>query len=90
MRRLVNEFKSYLLNKENRTEEENRLLKQCELELQSYPIAYVEAEDLRDVIDNEDNITEENLERIANKMGDYYCNYAFSEDLRDAINYFKL
>lgn len=90
MRNLIKTFQTYLLSKETRTNEENALLKQCEIQLDYFPISYISRDDLIDIVPHIDNVGDDAIENVADKMGDYYDNNGFYEDLVDAINYYKL
>lgn len=91
MRDLIKEFKNYLLSKEERTEQENALIKKCDIELEYYPISYITFSDLEKYAEDLDirdmsNISEDDIDKIANKMGDYYGDTGgFANDLYDAM-----
>lgn len=90
MRNLISNFKNYLLSKETRTNEENALLEQCEIQLYYFPISYISRDDLIDVVPHIDNVGDDMIENVADKMGDYYGNNGFYEDLVDAVSYYQL
>lgn len=90
MRNLIKDFQTYLLSKETRTNEENALLEQCKIQLEYFPISYISRDDLIDIVPHIDNVGDDAIENVADKMGDYYDNNGFYEDLVDAINYYKL
>ena len=79
MRNLIKSFQTYLLSKETRTNEENALLKQCEIQLEYFPISYISRDDLIDIVPHIDNVGDDTIENIADKMGDYYDNNGFRQ-----------
>lgn len=90
MRNLIKDFQTYLLSKETRTNEENALLEQCKIQLEYFPISYISRDDLIDIVPHINNVGDDAIKNVASKMGDYYDNNGFYEDLVDAINYYKL
>lgn len=90
MRNLISNFKNYLLSKETRTNEEETLLNNCIIQLGYFPISYISRDDMCDLVENADNLTDNVVENVADKMGDYYGNNGFYDDLKDALEYYDL
>ena len=87
MYNLLQDIKKHFESIENKTIYENHLLSRIEDELQYAPIAFVSRDDIEQLGYNADDITDKELQMVANKMGDYYLEYGdYNEDLRLALD----
>lgn len=79
---LKKELLQYFAAKGNLTEQEERLYKRMQTEVNLYDITSVEKSDLEERGYDTSELDEANMERIAHKMCDYYLDTStFSEDL---------
>ena len=82
---LKKELLQYFAAKEDRTEQEERLYKKMQAEVNYYDITCVEVEDLENRNLNTADVDERTMERIADKMCGYYLDGGgFTNDLFDA------
>ena len=84
---LLQDIKKHFESIENKTTDENILLSRIEDELQFAPIAFVSRDDIEALGYNADDITDRELQMVANKMGDYYNEYGdYNGDLQSALD----
>ena len=84
---LLQDIKKHFENIENKSIDEKHLLSRIEDELQFAPIAFVSRDDIEALGYNADNVTDRELQMIANKMGDYYLEYGdYNGDLQSALD----
>lgn len=67
---LLQDIKKHFESIENKSTDENILLSRIEDELQFAPIAFVSRDDIEALGYNADEVTDRELQMIANKMGD--------------------
>jgi hypothetical protein len=83
---LIKDLKTYLENKADKNEEELDFLARLNVEVNYVPIAYLSKDDIQAMRYPTDNITNDDLEMVANKMCDYYLDYGdFTDDLECAV-----
>ena len=84
---LLQDIKKHFESIENKSTDENILLSRIEDELQFAPIAFVSRDDIEALGYNADEVTDRELQMIANKMGDYYSEYGnYNDDLQSALD----
>lgn len=84
---LLQDIKKHFESIENKTTDENILLSRIEDELQFAPIAFVSRDDIEALGYNADDITDRELQMVANKMGDFYNEYGdYNGDLQSALD----
>lgn len=84
---LLQDIKKHFESIENKSTDENVLLSRIEDELQFAPIAFVSRDDIEQLGYNADNVTDRDLQMVANKMGDYYLEYGdYNGDLQSALD----
>ena len=84
---LLQDIKKHFESIENKGTIENNLLSRIEDELQFAPIAFVSRDDIEQLGYNADNVTDRDLQMVANKMGDYYLEYGdYNGDLQSALD----
>ena len=84
---LLQDIKKHFESIENKSTDENILLSRIEDELQFAPIAFVSRDDIEALGYNADEVTDRELQMIANKMGDYYLEYGdYNGDLQLALD----
>ena len=84
---LLQDIKKHFESIENKTTYENHLFSRIEDELQFAPIAFVSRDDIEALGYNADDITDRELQMVANKMGDYYYEYGdYNGDLQSALD----
>ena len=84
---LLQDIKKHFENIEDKSVYEKHLLSRIEYELQFAPIAFVSRDDIEVLGYNTDNVTDRELQMIANKMGDYYFEYGdYNGDLQSALD----
>lgn len=84
---LLQDIKKHFESIENKTTDENILLSRIEDELQFAPIAFVSRDDIEALGYNAEDVTDNELLMVANKMGDYYCEYGdYNGDLQSALD----
>lgn len=87
MYNLLQDIHEFFKNKENKSTDEKVLLSRIEDELQFAPIAFVSRDDIEALGYNADNVTDRELQMVANKMGDYYLEYGdYNGDLQSALD----
>ena len=83
---LLQDIKKYFENKENKSEEDYKMLSRIGSELEYAPIAFVSRADIEQLGYNAENITDTELQMVAKKMGDYYNEYGdYNGDLQCAL-----
>lgn len=83
---LMHEIKAYFENKPEKTEEENILLSRIKSELKYAPIAFISRDDIEACRYDVSSITDDDLQLVASKMGNYYFKYGdFVGDLESAV-----
>ena len=86
MYKLVNDIKTYLENKADKNEQEQEFLARLSVEVEYVPITYLSKDDIKAMRYPTDTITHDDLEMVANKMGNYYLDYGdFCGDLEMAV-----
>ena len=55
-----------------------------------FVISVLSREDLEELGYDTSNLSNDMMQKIANKLGDYYCDYAFLDDLISLANYFNI
>lgn len=84
---LKKELLQYFTAKGNLTEQEERLYKRMQTEVNLYDITSVEKSDLEERGYDTSELDEADMERIADEMCDYYLDtFTFSEDLYAAAD----
>lgn len=87
MYNLLQDIHEFFKSKENKSTDEKVLLSRIEDELQFAPIAFVSRDDIEALGYNADNVTDRELQMVANKMGDYYLEYGdYNGDLQSALD----
>lgn len=83
---LIKDLKTYLENKEDKNEQEQEFLARLSVEVEYVPITYLSKDDIKAMRYPTDTITYDDLEMVANKMGNYYLDYGnFTDDLECAV-----
>lgn len=84
---LLQDIKKHFESIENKSTDEKVLLSRIEDELQFAPIAFVSRDDIEQLGYNADNVTDRELQMVANKMRDYYLVYGdYNGDLQSALD----
>lgn len=87
MYNLLQDIKKHFESIEDKSTDEKVLLSRIEDELQFAPIAFVSRDDIEQLGYNTDNVTDRELQMVANKMGDYYLEYGdYNGDLQSALD----
>lgn len=87
MYNLLQDIKKHFESIEDKSVYEKHLLSRIEDELQFAPIAFVSRDDIEQLGYNADNVTDRELQMVANKMGDYYLEYGdYNGDLQSALD----
>lgn len=84
---LLQDIKKHFESIENKSITENHLLSRIEDELQFAPIAFVSRDDIEQLGYNAEDVTDNELLMVANKMGDFYNEYGdYNGDLQSALD----
>jgi hypothetical protein len=84
---LLQDIKKHFESIEDKSTYEKHLLSRIEDELGFAPIAFVSRDDIEALGYNADNVTDRELQMVANKMGDYYLEYGdYNGDLQSALD----
>lgn len=89
-RELKEDLQKYLQAKETPTTTEQDMLSRLNGEMQNFVIAFLDRAALKRHGYEVNAVTDSNMEEIAVRMGDNYCNSRFSDDLCEACEMFGL
>lgn len=76
------EMLEYFKNKSNRTEQENRFLLYLQNEIEFFNITSVSRDDVNELSFDGANMTDSQMERLADKMEDAYLANGYWDDMR--------
>lgn len=78
---LKRDLLGYFLKIENPTEEEQKLRRQLQDSCEYFDISCVHRDDIKDSGYDGDKLNDDDMEKLANKLDDYYLEYGYHEDL---------
>ena len=84
------EILEYFKNKTNRTPQENRFLLYMQTEIDSFDITGVSRDDVDELGYDGANMTDAQMEYLATKMSDSYCDNGFWEDMKFQIDNMRI
>lgn len=79
--KIINDLVKYFESKENPTDEEKEFLYQFKLYNDAFPITSVTRDDLAERGFDAEKITDSQMNRLAEKMGDDYCENLFWDSM---------
>lgn len=78
---LKRDLLGYFQKIENPTEEEQKLLQSLQSSCEYFDISCISRDDIKDAGFDGDKLDDKEMERLADKMDDYYLEYGYHEDL---------
>lgn len=71
----------YFQKIENPTDEEKKLLHSLQDSCEYFDVSSIHRDDIRDAGYDGDKLNDDDMEKLANKLDDYYLEYGYHEDL---------